>query len=434
MSHTLRATIQAMESAIIACRRDLHRHPEAGWTEYRTTALAIKRMRELGYSITCGEKAVNKDFIMGAPSQEILKAHEQRALSQGADPEILAQMQGITGFWADIKCSDDPITVAVRFDMDANDVQESHASSHRPAAENFASLHDGVMHACGHDGHVAIGLAVAEIMAGMKDTLKGTLRFIFQPGEEGCRGAEPMVEAGAMEGVDYALGLHVSFQAAQNGQLICGTVGFLATTKWDVTFTGQQAHAGAAPQEGKNALLAAAVCALNLHAISRHSDGVTRINVGKLVAGQGRNVLPPNGLLLMETRGSTSELNNYMLERSEKIIQAAAHMYDCEHSITAVGSAQSAQSDAELIAMVAEEAKSIPFYTDIIERKDFGACEDFTHMMRAVQNKGGKSTYIQVGIDRAAGHHYDTFDFDESGLAPAVELVCKCVHKLLQKA
>ncbi len=431
MSDALRTAIQNMEKTIIACRRDLHKFPEAGWTEFRTTALAIQRMQELGYTITCGEKCLNKAFMMGVPSAEELKKHEQRALQQGADPQIISQMQGLTGFWADLKCSDDPITVAVRFDMDANDVQESAEAAHRPKAENFASVNDGVMHACGHDGHVAIGLAVAEIMASMKNSLKGTLRFIFQPGEEGCRGAQPMVEAGAMEGVDYALGLHVSFQAAKNGQLICGTVGFLATTKWDVSFTGKQAHAGAAPQEGKNALLAAAVCALNLHAISRHGDGITRINVGKLIAGQGRNVLPPNGLLLMETRGATSELNEYMTERSERIIKAAADMYECQYSITAVGSAQSGESDAELIAMVAEQAKSIPFYTDIVESKNFGACEDFTHMMRAVQKQGGKSTYVQVGIDRTAGHHNDKFDIDESGLAPAVELVCKCVLKLL---
>ncbi len=433
MSDTLRTTIKAMEKAIIACRRDLHTYPEAGWTEYRTTALAIKKMRALGYEITCGEKCLNRASMMGVPNAEALKKHEQRALTQGADAAILDEMQGLTGFWADMKFSNDPITVALRFDMDANDVQESHDNAHKPAAQGFASVNDGVMHACGHDGHVAMGLAVAEVLAGLQDTLKGTVRFIFQPGEEGCRGAQPMVEAGAMEGVDYALGLHVSFQAAQSGQLICGTMGFLATTKWDVSFTGKQAHAGAAPQEGKNALLAAAVCALNLHAISRHGDGITRINVGKLVAGQGRNVLPPNGLLLMETRGATSELNDYMIEKSENIVKAAAQMYECEYSITAVGSAQSAQSDAELMTMVAKEAKTIPYYTDIMESKDFGACEDFTHMMRAVQKNGGKSTYLQVGMDRAAGHHNDKFDFDEAGLVPAIELICKCACKLLRK-
>lgn len=149
----------------------------------------------------------------------------------------------------------------------------------------------------------AAGLGTAIILSEIKDRLSGTVKLIFQPGEEGSRGAAAMEAAGILEGVDYIFGGHIGFQARRSGDLICGTRGFLATTKLDVTFAGKPAHAGSAPEEGRNALRAAAACALNLHAISRHGQGASRINVGSLHAGQGRNVIPPNAVLQLEPVG-----------------------------------------------------------------------------------------------------------------------------------
>ncbi len=432
MAASIKEKVKSVESELIAKRRDFHKYPESGWTEFRTASIAIKRMQELGYAITMGEKAVKKEDMMGVPSEAILAEHQARAIEQGGDKALIEAMTGgLTGFWADMKFTDDDIKLALRFDMDANDANELLDDCHRPFKEGFASVNKGAMHACGHDAHTSIGLAVAEIVAGMKDELKGSIRFIFQPAEEGLRGAGPMVSAGAVEGVDYIIGMHVGFQAAKANELVCGAQGFLASTKWDVTFTGLASHAGAAPQEGKNALLAGAVAALNLHAISRHADGVTRINVGKLVAGEGRNVLPPNALLVMETRGVTSELNDYMVEESARIVKAAADMYGCTHSIEVMGGTKSGKSDDEVIDIVAEVAKDIPYYQEITKMKDFGAGEDYAHMMSEVQANGGKGTYVQVGIDKTAGHHNNKFDFDEAGLAPAVELACGCVIKVI---
>lgn len=434
MLNSIKAKAKSLEETIIEIRRDLHKHPEAGWTEFRTAAFAIMKMKALGYSITMAEKAVKKNEMMGVPTPTELTKHQERAIAQGADKELVKAMTGgLTGFWADMKFTGAGPCVALRFDMDSNDVTECEESSHRPIKEGFASINKGAMHACGHDAHVSIGLAVAEIIASMKDELKGSIRFIFQPAEEGLRGAGPMVAAGAVDGIDYIIGMHIGFQAAKKGDLVCGAKGFLASTKWDVTFKGLAAHAGAAPQEGKNALLASCVAALNLHAISRHGDGITRINVGKLVAGEGRNVLPPNALIVMETRGVTSELNDYMVKEAGRIVKAAAEMYDCEYEITVQGGTRSGESSPEMIDMVEEAAKNIPFYTNIIKMKDFGAGEDYAHMMSVVQEKGGKGTYIQVGIDKKAGHHNNKFDFDETGLLPAVELASISVYNILAK-
>lgn len=430
----IKKKIKELEETIVKTRRDLHKHPEAAWTEFRTAALAITKMQSLGYIITMGEKAVKKEEMMGVPSPDELKKHQERAISQGADKILVEKMTGgFTGFWADMKFQDNGPSLALRFDMDSNDVNECLDNTHRPFKEGFASVNAGVMHACGHDGHVSIGLAVAEIIASMKHNLKGSIRFIFQPAEEGLRGAGPMVAAGAVDGIDYIIGMHIGFQAGKKGDLVCGAKGFLASTKWDVKFKGLAAHAGAAPQEGKNALLAASVAALNLHAISRHSDGVTRINVGKLVAGEGRNVVPPNALIIMETRGLTSELNDFMVHEASRIIKAAAEMYDCSYEITVEGGTKSGESSSEMIEKVFQAAARVPFYKNIIKLKDFGAGEDYAHMMSTVQKNGGIGTYIQVGIDKMAGHHNNKFDFDENDLFPAVELATICAYDILKK-
>ena len=426
--------IKQLKDNIISTRRDFHRYPEFGWTEFRTSAIAISKMKKLGYKITMGKDAVSKSDMMGVPSEFELKAHQERAISQGADKELVDSMGGITGFWADMIFSEHGPSVALRFDLDSNDGNECQdADEHRPAKEGFASVNKGAMHACGHDGHVSIGLAVAEIIAGLKTKLNGRIRFIFQPAEEGLRGAAPMIAAGACDGVDYILGMHIGFQAGKSGDLICGAKGFLASTKWDVNFFGKSAHAGASPEEGENALLAAAVATINLHAISRHGNGTTRINVGKIIAGEGRNVIAPNALLQMETRGLTTELDAYMVEQSRKVIKASAEMYGCTYSIEVVGGTKSGESSQEIIDIVYETAKNMPFYKNIEKLKDFGAGEDFAHMMSYVQLNGGLGTYLQSGIDKTAGHHNNKFDFKEDDLLPPVELLCKSVVHLLKK-
>ena len=113
----------------------------------------------------------------------------------------------------------------------------------------------------------------------------------FQPAEEGTRGARAMVAAGALDDVDYFTAIHIG-TGVPAGTVICGSDNFMATTKFDVNFTGVAAHAGGKPEDGRNALLAAAQAALALHSIAPHSEGASRVNVGVMQAGSGRNVVP----------------------------------------------------------------------------------------------------------------------------------------------
>ncbi len=431
MNTVIKQAATNLEPRLIQWRRDFHKHAETGWTEFRTAGKVAARLLELGYSVKLGAEAVTAADMMGVPPADQLARHMERAVAQGADPALVARMVGgLTGVVAELHCGHGP-TVALRFDMDANDIDEVADESHRPRREGFASINPGAMHACGHDGHVAMGLGVAEILAGLRPRLGGTVRLIFEPGEEGSRGARAMVSAGAVTGVDYILGGHIGFQAQKTGQLICATGKFLATTKFDVTYTGRPAHAGAAPEEGRNALLAAAAAALNLHAISRHGQGATRITVGTLIAGQGRNIIPANALYKMETRGETSEIDEYMAAEARRIIVAAAQMYGVEYDIIQVGGTKSGESSPDMRDRLRQTASEMDFFRDIIDYAAFGATEDYSHFMSVVQQNGGSGTYFMIGADLAAGHHTSRFDFDEAVLAPGVELTALTAARLL---
>ncbi|HWR38902.1 MAG TPA: amidohydrolase [Patescibacteria group bacterium] len=424
----------AMNQELIDCRRDFHRYAETAWTEFRTASLVANNLSRLGYQVLTGDAVVKTGAMMGVPSPEELAVHLERARNQGAIISYLDAMKhGQTGVVAILNTGRPGPVVALRFDLDANDVNESTVSVHRPVAEGFASINSGAMHACGHDGHTAIGLGVGQVLIQLQDQLNGTVKLIFQPAEEGVRGARAMTESGIVDDVDYMLGMHIGFLGKRTGQLVCGGEGFLATTKLDATFVGTPAHAGAAPQKGKNALLAAATAAVSLHAISRHSDGISRINVGVLQAGTGRNVVPANALLKLETRGVTTAIDGYMREEATRIIQGAAAMYGTDVSINEMGGAVGGKSTPKLAATLKDTAIATGLFDEIIDTGDLGASEDFTYFMERVQQKGGQSVYAMVGANIAAGHHDNRFDFDEAALAKSVELLSLLTANLLQK-
>ncbi|MBN2005551.1 MAG: amidohydrolase [Anaerolineae bacterium] len=422
MIHDIRTRASALEAQLIADRRDFHKHAESGWTEFRTASRVARRLSDLGYAVAVGREVLREAARMGVPSPEVLEAHRLRALVQGGDPDFVELMRGgLTGVLGILDCGAGP-TVALRFDMDALDLTESQDASHRPAREGFASINAGAMHACGHDGHTAVGLGIAQLLADLKPQLHGKVRLIFQPAEEGVRGARAMVESGVVDGVDFLLGHHL-YNGRALGEIVSGLGGYLATTKFDAYLTGEAAHAGANPQAGRNALLAAATAALNLHALPRHRQGATRINVGRLEAGSGRNVIPASAHLVIETRGANTELNEAMYNAAVQVLEAAAAMYGCELKIVAMGAAQSAESSDALAARVERIAQALGGIR-LAERGGSGGSEDFTTMMRRVQAHGGQATNIAVGAGGIGGaHHAATFDFDERALTTAVTLL-----------
>lgn len=424
----------ALTPLITALRRDFHKHPEKAWCEYRTTSLIVRQLTDLGYDVVMGQDA-HAEALRCAVPDAVTCAHEQhRAVMQGADVTLVKKMgNGFTGLWADIVCARNPDDagkgpcIALRFDMDALELTECTNPQHRPTREGFASTNAGIMHACGHDGHAALGMGLAALIKSLQTELQGRIRLIFQPAEEGAHGAAPMTAAGAVQGVDILIGLHFGVQAGNTGDIICGTTDFLATSTIDVRFTGRSSHAGIAPEQGQNALLAACNAALNMHAISRHGQGDTRINVGKIGGGDATNIVPANAWLQAETRGITTPINTHILQEAQRIAEAAAHMWQCQCTITNLGNCPSGNSDPEVCETVANIAKDMGTFTTIQNMKNFMASEDFTVFLNTVQQNGGMGTYIQIGTTRPSGHHTNTFDFDESALPPAMELLLRLI-------
>jgi aminobenzoyl-glutamate utilization protein A len=421
---TLDELLESIGPKLREYRRDFHKHAETGWGEYRTASVIARRLDELGYKLKFGRDVVDEKSRMGLPSDEVMQLQYERALAEGAAEEYLEKFRGgFTGLVAELSNGEGP-TFGFRFDIDAVEMEEKESGDHFPCRQGFASLHKEGMHSCGHDGHASIGLGLAEVLAGRKDRLKGRVKLIFQPAEEGARGAKAMVEAGVVDDVDFLIGLHIGAKAKITGEFFCGVDGFLATSKFDAYFQGAPAHAGLDPEEGRNALLSAATAALSLHAISRHGGGATRINVGKLTAGTGRNVIPSDAHLLIETRGENSNLNGYMKAHAERIIKGSAEIYGTDYRIVRMGDAEDADSDDELMRRIYAVAKKHAVFPELREEKiHFGGSEDFTHMMKRVTARGGKATFLLLGSRLKGNHHTAAFDFDESILVNGVKIL-----------
>jgi aminobenzoyl-glutamate utilization protein A len=423
--------LEGQRERLSAFRRDLHRHPEVGWTEYRTTHKIALELEDLGFDLAVGRDALDGDARLGVPDQEILTRHEARARESGVPENWMSMMEGgHTGLVARLDTGRPGPHVALRFDIDALPVHESDDEDHGPQSLGFRSESEGVMHACGHDGHAAIGLGVAAFLRRFEGELKGRYTLLFQPSEEGSRGAWAMVERGWLDDADYFLAGHLGTSLRELGAVAATTVGFLPTTKMDVRFRGRAAHAGVEPQEGRNALLAAATAALNLHAIPRHGDGDTRINVGTLSAGTGRNVVPDRADMQLETRGATEELDAYVADEARRIIDASAAMHGVEAEVGVVGRGLGAACDPEWTRIVAEACEGARFVGRVLPQAAIGGSEDATVMMRRVQERGGKATYMTFGTPLAAGHHNPAFDWDEGAFPVAVETMGRVILRL----
>lgn len=417
-------------------RRDFHRYPETAWYEVRTSAVIAKILTELGYEVLTGKAVCLESARCGVPLAENLKEHAEAVYSQGVPEKYVTEemKQGFTGVIGILRCGEGPV-VALRFDIDALGMQENETPEHRPFAEGFSSRNPGWMHACGHDAHAAMGLGVAQVLMKIKDSLHGTVKLIFQPGEEGAKGAAPIVAAGHLDDVDYFAGTHVAPTGGpDDGDVTPGTWGSLATSKYDVYFKGQAAHAGGFPENGRSAIVAAANAVLNLTAIPRHSGGISRVNVGVIQGGSSRNVIPDSAMIMLEVRGETTAINAYMDQQAKRICQAAAEMTDCTCQIVFQGGAESQQSDEDFLTWIGEEVRQhLPHLTvSSCENAQNWGSEDISLMMNRVQARGGKAVYMRSVTDMASAQHTTGFDFDERVLVQGIETFSLIVYGLLK--
>lgn len=214
----------------------------------------VQKLRSFGIEPKFGRQIINPEFVAGR-NEKAVEAAQKAALSQRRFRRIF----GAGGRLYRRTCDDEP-AVPVPYlpfgRMDCVDVQEALEAGHRPFDEGWASTNPGHMHSCGHDGHTTMGIGLCSWLVENKDKLCGTIKVLFQPAEEGVRGARPVAESGVLDDADYFFGNHLGFN------LPTGTISpepglFLASTKLDAEFVGLAAHSGADPHKGKNALLAA---------------------------------------------------------------------------------------------------------------------------------------------------------------------------------
>ncbi len=404
---------------LVHLRRQIHSWPEPGWCEFVTTATIIEILQKQGTKTLFGKKVINPEYIAGRNPKKVEEAMK-KALEKGVSKELLAEMDGYTGCCAIFETGRPGPITAIRFDIDCVEVTECEEKTHRPFAEGWSSQNPGRMHACGHDGHTVMGVAVCGWLQENLNKLCGTVKVLFQPAEEGVRGARPMAESGILDDVNLFFANHLGL-GVKTGIISADPGKFLATTKLDATFTGVAAHAGANPELGKNALLASATAAIGLHTMPRPVGVATALNVGILQAGEGRNVIAPNGYLQLEVRGETEEVNSLMRENAEACLKGAAAMYGCEVAIVKAGEATEFKPDPEAIKD-AEEAAIKTVGKENVQKLNLKlGSEDATILLKRVQQHGGKGTFVVFGADLTAGHHQKKFDFDEQVLKIAVE-------------
>ena len=420
-------------------RREFHKYPENGWDEIRTSARIAEILTNMGYECIMGEDVVNTESIVSLirPDEEKKKMNMERAVEQGANPEFVERTKGISGVIAEYDTGKEGPVTAFRFDIDCLPYSEPQKPGYRPYDEGYISVNEDCVHACGHDAHTAMGLGIASaLMEEEHEQLCGKIRLIFQPAEETFGGALSVVDKGHLDDVDNVIAFHVAIMAEnkllKSHELACGCKDFVSCRQLDVSFHGVASHPCTAPQEGRNALLAACTATLNLHAIAQHAEGLSTINVGEMYAGIAPNTIAPNALIKIEYRGENEEICKYLEKRVFEVLDGAAAMYGITYTYEDYGQVEAAKSDDSIMEIIERAAKKVPWFTKISFEGNVGGTDDAASMILKAQKNGGVGTYIGIGTDTTMPVHNAEFDLDEDCIPAAIEVgmnAIKEIHK-----
>ncbi|NUW35456.1 amidohydrolase [Nonomuraea sp. SMC257] len=413
------------ERELVALRRDLHAHPEPAFLEIRTAALVLRRLAGVCDTLLTGRAAMRADVVAGYPGQAARERAAAEAVAAGADPGAAALLarEG-TAIVAELAGHRPGPVWGLRFDMDALPVAESAEPGHPPAAHGFRSA-NGAMHACAHDAHTAIGVALAHRLADRR--FPGRVRLLFQPAEEGARGAEAMIAAGAAEGVERLVGLHLGNDLPA-GVVVGGALGLLATVKLRASFHGVAAHAGSAPHLGRDALAAAAVATLRLLALPPFPGTRTRVNVGTLRAGEAANVVPAEAELTCEVRADDEDVAAELERRARAAVAGAAAMYEVGAEVRRTGRSCAMVPDDALVDAVVRAALRRCGPGRVRRHHTLSASDDVSLWAREVRGRGGLATFVLVGGGNPAPHHHPRFDVDEDAMTVAVDVLEELVR------
>ncbi|CAB1078053.1 Catalyzes the cleavage of p-aminobenzoyl-glutamate to p-aminobenzoate and glutamate, subunit A [Olavius algarvensis Delta 1 endosymbiont] len=414
-------------------RRELHRYPELGFREFWTTARICQHLDTLGVEFKYGrdlyseikDVSVEKDFINRLPDLDT--AFQEARAKLGHNKWLAAQEGGYTGVVTHIKGRQAGPMFGFRFDIDGLPVKESTDADHVPASEGFASTNE-CMHACGHDGHITIGLGLAARLVKNRDQLAGDVYLIFQPAEEALGGGKVFQHIPEIKKLNYLISLHLGIY---NERKIIANCKFLACKWFKVKFKGLGAHAAVSPELGKNALLAACMAVCQLYAISRHSQGMQRVGAGRFHCNNPSSIVADYAEFNFELRGENNDICQYLYDRASTIIESAAKMHDCHSEIILEGEAITLDNDAELSQKVRQAALNLGVAeADMVDFYLTPGGEDAFYLGDMVHRNGGKSTYICLGSPTKGGHHNPKFDFEEDMMQWAVDILWETIQTL----
>ena len=375
---------------LVATRRDLHQHPELGFEERRTSALVAERLQQLGYAVATG---VGKTGVVG--------------VRNGAP-------------------RDDGRCVLLRADMDALPIEEANDVPYR-------SRHPGKMHACGHDGHVAIGLEVARRLHA--SYLPGTLKLAFQPAEEVSNGAVAMIEAGVLDAprVDAAFGIHLW------NDLPAGTIALMpgpvmaSVDEFEIAIVGRGGH-GAAPHQTIDPVLIAAHVVTGLQAIvSRRrnpfEEGV--VSVTQVNAGHAFNVIPGRA----ELRGTVRTFGGKFFEDAPQLLEETARGIAAAFGATAEVKyrrlSKPLVNDEKMTSLMKGVAQEVVGQERVIEGIRTMGGEDMSFLLAQVPGAFAFVGSAPPG-KKGAPHHSPTFDIDEEALVIGADLLTRTAVRYLE--
>ena len=416
-----------IEEELIRLRRHFHKYAEPAWMEFLTTAKIIEELENYNLDLYYG-KEIYFNKRMGLPEKSILESYKNSiSISDIEKKEEI--LDSYTGLIAVLDTKKIGPNIGFRFDIDANELCESNSLGHLPNILNFSSKNSFAMHACGHDAHMSIGIELAKILASNVKKLKGKIIFIFQPAEEGVRGAYSLMNNPIIDKLDYLAGMHIGMDV-KSGEIGVGSHGFLATKKIDIIFKVKATHAGASPEKGHNALLAASSAVLNFNSLAQHSMGEARINVGKLNAGSGRNIIANKAKIEMEIRGENENIISYLYDGVNRIVEGSAISYDCSYEIEIKGQAPSLISyDEEFIKNLRNYYKEKSY--KLVDANLKGS-EDIAYLLNEVRKAGGKTVHFILGSNLKDSHHSEEFDINEKDMLRGVDLMVDFV-KYIEK-
>jgi amidohydrolase len=389
----VRLAIRSLQPQLVEWRRRLHQKPELGFQEKLTAELITQKLQEW-------------------------KIEHQTGIAQTG---IMATIKGT-------RIGSDKV-LAIRADMDALPIQELNEVEYR-------SQHDGLMHACGHDGHTAIALGTAYYLQQHRQDFSGTVKIIFQPAEEGPGGAKPMIEAGVLKNpdVDAIIGLHLW------NNLPLGTVGvrsgalMAAAECFNCQIWGKGGH-GAMPHQTIDTVVVAAQVVNALQSIvARNVNPLDAavVTVGELHAGSKRNVIADSARMNGTVRYFNPNFKGFFQQRIEQVIAGVCQSYGAKYDLEYWSLYPPVINDsaiAQLVRSVAEEVIETPLGI-VPECQTMGA-EDMSFFLEAVPGCYFFLGSANAAKDLAYPHHHPRFDFDETALPIGVEIFVRSVEKFL---